>query len=75
MSASLIFTSFCVIVLHYQVTRHKVQTNVLKNVLVMFLSVPQVFKSYLIQINKISFVEMGKKSGISGVQEILRFSD
>ena len=41
-----------------------ITTNVLKNVLVTFLSVPQVYQFYLIQVNKINFVETSKKCGI-----------
>ena len=52
-----------------------ITTNILKNVLVMFLSDPRVYQFYLIQVNKISVVEMGKMlNTLSGVQEKLRSS-
>ena len=38
-----------------------ITTNALKNMLGMFLSDPQVYQFYLTQVNKISFVETGKK--------------
>ena len=48
-----------------------ITTNVFKNMLVMFLSAPRVNQFYHIQVNKIIFVETGKKRVklLSDVQE------